>query len=418
MFLFTLVIKEGDSMNEGSRGHHGNVFLGIAFLCCVCIASTLKEEALAAPDSVQVGFPGYLAKKDSSSPEPMVEATETEKSAVFSQVKPVLNQNKDISRNYYVGKLGDEHRIQMDITTSSEHVKGSYFFESSGMPLVLEGRVDEKGEIILSEMTEVFRGRINSSEDSFEGKLVKPKRRKSSRFNLKKTAEYLILETVEGAIEVHTEFPLLLSVSTRMQKTNIDLLNAVTSEHYKFVYEGKKIFSAGGSLVPRGWERRNDISIKYYSEEIVSLFSSIWEYTGGAHGNTRFYSTNYWVKNGSAKILTLSDLFLPESEYLEVLSDHSIKDLRKQGASFVKNGQLKTIEEEEFGAFWIKPQFLGFAFHPRFLGAANEGSYVVRIPYGVLSQMIDPRGPLGKFAKGGDKEEKKEKKRKRRTRRR
>jgi hypothetical protein len=335
-----------------------------------------------------------------------------------SKTEPVLVQRTDVYRNYYTGKLGRKRKIQMDLKVDSHDVSGHYYDESRGAPTLLKGKINEKGVVTLNEFVKVFRGKFTSSLSIFEGKRLRPKRRRTLRLKLKRVAEYLFLETKDGAIEVHTEFPLFLASAPQMQQANMNLLNATTAEHYKFVYEGKKIYEKGGNLVPRGWERHKDTSVKYYSKDLVSLFTSTWEYTGGSHGNTSYSSTNYWMKNDNVTSLQLSDLFTLRSNYIKALSDYCIKDLQKQEASYVTSGKVKGLDEDALSAFWIKPTFLGFAFQPYLLGPHREGSYIVRVPYEALKDLINPEGPLKQFVKFKGKKSKKDKKRKRRRRRR
>lgn len=169
------------------------------------------------------------------------------------------------------------------------------------------------------------------------------------------------------------------------------------SERKKFTDEAETFFSTQESAGE--WQENYSYSIEYYSPELISLSGEVFSYTGGAHGNTFYMSSNYWIKDGKTLRLGLSDLFMPKSNYIKVLSDYCIRNLRKQQAGWVLNGELKELKADDLSAFLISPRGITFAFAPYAAGPYVEGSYFVTVGYGELKGAVNPAGPLRQFLK-------------------
>jgi hypothetical protein len=138
-------------------------------------------------------------------------------------------------------------------------------------------------------------------------------------------------------------------------------------------------------------------SIEYYSENLVSFTGEIYSYTGGAHGNTYFASSNYRIKDEDSNLLKLSDLFKKDSGYVKVLSDLIIADLMKQEAGWVVNGDIKSLKEDEIGPFALSPRGIQFAFAPYAVGPYSDGAFFVTIAFDDINNIIDQKGPLSQF---------------------
>jgi hypothetical protein len=84
---------------------------------------------------------------------------------------------------------------------------------------------------------------------------------------------------------------------------------------------------------------------------------------------------------------------------MKVLSDYCIRDLRKQQAGWVLNGEPKELKADDLSAFVISPRGITFAFDPYAVGPYAEGSYFVVVGYKDLKGIINPAGPLRQFLK-------------------
>jgi hypothetical protein len=94
------------------------------------------------------------------------------------------------------------------------------------------------------------------------------------------------------------------------------------------------------------------------------------------------------------KELALGDLFLSNSNYLEVISNYCINELRKQPYSdvFTMEGVKPTLEN--YRNWNIIPEGLMVTFDTYQVAPGAAGPQVVVVPYGQLQAVIDPQGVL------------------------
>jgi len=302
-----------------------------------------------------------------------------------------------ISRYYYTGTINKTHSIQMDIQVKGKTVSGHYYYNSLGVPLSLNGsRSDIEERDPKNRYTGKFNGKVDVPHKTFEGEWSKPDGKKQLPFKLNKVAEYLLSSTRQGeTLEVSLSYPYFLSDSPAWRQINDALVKSIKQYPIEFIYEARAYHAETENQFY--WFQQVDLSIEYYSETLVSLLGKNHEYSGGAHGNFYYQSSNFWIKENQAILLKLSDLFLPD--YNKLLSDETLKSLREQGASDIVNGAITDFKEEDLSRFSITPRGLTVYFDPYAVGAYAEGSFSVTIPYRQLKNVIDPEGPLKCFVK-------------------
>lgn len=313
------------------------------------------------------------------------------------------------SRYYYIGTIGDNLPVQMELVIDSGDVSGSYMYDRVGIPISLTGDMDkESSTLSLIEQdneglkTGTFKGAVKSEGKSFgmyiEGEWSKANGLSALPFKLTKVADFVSMNVnVESKYDASYLYPSFISDTKANREITERLEKEAASERKKFTTEAEEFFSTQGSAGE--WQENYSYSIEYYSPELISLSGEVFSYTGGAHGNTFYMSSNYWIKGGKALRLGLPDLFTPKSNYIKVLSDYCIRDLRKQQAGWVLNGELKDLKADDLGAFVISPRGITFAFAPYAAGPYVEGSYFVTVGYGELKGIINPGGPLKQFLK-------------------
>jgi hypothetical protein len=182
----------------------------------------------------------------------------------------------------------------------------------------------------------------------------------------------------------------------RLMKLNQELRNLVSKE----VLDFKEDFSA-----PE--ERMNEVGSYYESNymtelaanDLVSFYFGVSTYyEGAAHPNHNSLVFNYDLKEG--RKLNLADLFKPNSNYLEVISDYAIKELMKQKAPDPDENWIKEgagAKEENYKSWNITRQGLKVTFDPYQVASYAEGPHEVVIPYTALKDVIDPNGPLARI---------------------
>ncbi len=127
---------------------------------------------------------------------------------------------------------------------------------------------------------------------------------------------------------------------------------------------------------------------------IVSIKFEIQGYTGGAHPYLNIKTANYDFSQN--RQVTLSDLFLPNSNYLEVISKYCIAELGKRFIDFASGmwatGAAPT--PENYDNWNITPDGLLITFDAYQVGPGASGPQTVLIPYSELQAVTNPQGPL------------------------
>jgi hypothetical protein len=123
-------------------------------------------------------------------------------------------------------------------------------------------------------------------------------------------------------------------------------------------------------------------------------------YEGAAHPNHFALTFNYSFETD--KTLTLAELFKANSNYLKVISDYSIKALRKElgdnaDSDWIQNGA--GADEKNYRNWNITRRGLEINFDPYQVASYMEGPHEVVIPYRALRNLIDLAGPLAKIVK-------------------
>ncbi len=319
----------------------------------------------------------------------------------------VSAQNKEGKRYYYTGKIGGELSIQMELSLDDSDLRGSYYYDKKGIPLSLSGEANLKeSKIKLVEIndkkkkTGEFNGTFLPILDglgaTIEGTWSSPDGNTRLPFKLAKVANYDFSIIKQGKYsEAKWSYPLLISDNEVLQKVSVKLRDRMKPQIEEYQKDAKEGFME--DVITSTWLFTYDYSIEYYSEELISFTGLVYSYTGGAHGNTYFVSSNYSIKDGDSKLLKLSDLFKEKTDYVSVISDLIIEDLKKQKAGWVVNGEIKSLKEDEIGPFVLSPRGIQFAFAPYAVGPYSDGAFFVTIDYGQLKDIINPKGPLSQF---------------------
>jgi len=135
---------------------------------------------------------------------------------------------------------------------------------------------------------------------------------------------------------------------------------------------------------------------------LVSQIGDLWNFKfdfsfysdGAAHPGLNSITLNYDL--GQGKELALADLFLPNSNYLELLSTYCIAELSKQpffDSSFSTGAQPTP---ENYRNWNITPDGLMITFDEYQVAPYAAGPQTVVVPYRELQALINPQGPLEK----------------------
>jgi len=136
-----------------------------------------------------------------------------------------------------------------------------------------------------------------------------------------------------------------------------------------------------------------DYTLVSQYDEIWSLKFDISFYSdGAAHPGDYSLTLNHDL--GQSRELALGDLFLPNSNYLEAISNYCIAELSRQmffEGPFTDGAQPTS---DNYRNWNIAPQGLMITFDTYQVGPGAAGPQRVMVPYDQLSAEIDPQGPL------------------------
>lgn len=131
----------------------------------------------------------------------------------------------------------------------------------------------------------------------------------------------------------------------------------------------------------------------------VSVATSFYSFTGGAHGSSGLLATLVDLRTGRS--VTPADVFQPAAEWERTLAGIARADLKRQFAE--RPGFEEALEPAKFDKLMKDPQrylFKAFAleliFNQYEVAPYASGMYRVTIPYARLTGMLRPDGPVGR----------------------
>ena len=138
--------------------------------------------------------------------------------------------------------------------------------------------------------------------------------------------------------------------------------------------------------------------------ELLSQYDDIWSFkfhysfynNGAAHPGDFSHTVNYDL--GTDRELVLGDLFMPGSDYLGILSNYCLDELRKKpySDSFTTSGADPTFENYRNWNITLQGLMITFDTYQVAPGAA--GPQIIHIPYDQLKSIMDSRGPLSNIS--------------------
>lgn len=144
--------------------------------------------------------------------------------------------------------------------------------------------------------------------------------------------------------------------------------------------------------------RRETFETQFVSQTLLSItFERIQYFGTEAHEMITAHVANYNLATG--KEILLQDIFTKDSNYVQVLSDISIADLRNRLEFDIGITSGAGPEEENFNKFAITERALVILFDPYQVASFSEGFQEVRIPYSQIENIIDTTGPLNFYFK-------------------
>lgn len=354
----------------------------------------------------------------SASPAAAVSPTATEMPAIIAPLPARFNR-------VLTGTIDNKHAIQMDLGRNEESLFGRYFYEKNADRKYLDfsGEVNAAGKAEFTESvgdkeTGFFSGKLinevrgDVSTLKFTGTWSKTKGGAGLPVNLtekvfdlggmKLVAKEQKEENKKQKLSIETAYPQLTgSTNANVEQFNQIISQMIAKTISAFKNENKeflKELAASNEADRPGCSLDISYSVEHADKNLISLHFSNYTYTGGAHGNTGSVTYNFDLNRGM--MLKLGDLFQPNSNYLKVISDYCIKDIKKSDLTedeWIRNGAGP--KAENYQSWNITPEGLQITFDAYQVAAYAAGPQEVIIPYSALKSIIKPDGPLAAFIK-------------------
>ena len=358
----------------------------------------------------------------------------TNSNLAVTQEKPAGGEASVGERSYFRGTIAagaNNLKIEMTLVRDGERVSGSYFYPKVGKNIELNGTVDKDANVDLREKddsgkeTGIFKGKWKTAVEPYElgmaniaGKWSRPDGTKETTFELTQqpidfsaAAARFVPKVIKEAnkqsrFRIDVVYP-QIDGDARFDKFNKEARAMVTKNVAAFKTSETSNETDAGSEIPAETQTStldSDYQIRLAADDLISIEFTESAYSGGAaHPNSYTTVLNYDVRNG--KKLALADLFNAKSNYVKVISDYCIKDLKQQAKkekdSMLTDDMIQSgasARAENFNAWTITKQGLWITFDPYQVAAYAAGPQQVLVPYSALKDLIKADGPIAAFA--------------------
>jgi hypothetical protein len=132
------------------------------------------------------------------------------------------------------------------------------------------------------------------------------------------------------------------------------------------------------------------------SGNLLSLKFDIYIYIdGAAHPTTHSRTVNYDLEAGAD--LSLGQLFLPGSNYLQVIANYCVAQLQARDIGFEAFASGADPISANYSSWNVTPDGLQINFDEYQVAAYAAGPQIVTVPYAELQSVVNPNGPLQAF---------------------
>ncbi|MCC6800531.1 MAG: DUF3298 and DUF4163 domain-containing protein [Anaerolineae bacterium] len=194
-------------------------------------------------------------------------------------------------------------------------------------------------------------------------------------------------------VEVNIDYPLELTTAYPVIEEAVD----------RFLVEERAMFLAPLSdpefvyYSPGPMTLLVQYETESFSEDYLSLKFTVYTFSGGAHGMTYFETMTFDLVKEIQ--LALSDLFLPEKDFLEVIAPIAQAAVAEQlgdmaDADWIAQGAGPVLEN--YQNWMLTPDALVFTFEPYQVAAYAAGPQTVTIPLADIADILAPEfAPVG-----------------------
>ena len=310
--------------------------------------------------------------------------------------------------SYYVGHIGDTHKIQMALNREKHKVSGEFFYVKDGLLIAVKGRADDRDYLITqyeknktAQAKARFRLKLDTnfkltgSWESIDGKQKLP-----VQLNEVARSNVIKLNADKRDYYMAARFPGLAPVGP---PGNLQAFKQAIHDHFRDnIRAMDKKWAKGEGLRPY----EETAAIRYFSPDLMSL--QVHKIQGGGLRPIHFYhGLNYQLVDGKVHELKLSDLFEPKSGWKRELPVLVGKELPAALSREKKEGHLILLDKipnviddltlDVLEQFSVSPA--GIEFHlPSIYSSPRNGSHHVTISFKLLKPYLIKNGTLDRWA--------------------
>lgn len=316
--------------------------------------------------------------------------------------------------------------FEMNLVREGDKLAGTYFYVKVGKDLNLSGTIDAGGNFKLKESdasgkatgewSGTWKEDANVSGAVLEGQWKKPGESDGASQNFYATQQ--MIELTNGAklvnktikeenkakrSEISSVYPELIGINSPAAGAFNNLVKKRVGEMNDAYRKDLADMTAEDlNLMPAEMRMTNDVryDVMLATNDLISV--SILDYTfmGGAHGATSSNPINYDLKNN--RELQLADIFEPNSNYLKILSDYAIADLKPRVGEMSDDewlGRGTAPEADNYRSWNLTKKGLMITFDQYQVAAYAAGPQTVIVPYAKLQSVWRKDGVVAELAK-------------------
>lgn len=232
----------------------------------------------------------------------------------------------------------------------------------------------------------------NDDGRAFQGRLVLGG--SSVPVALERFAQVVHWQVSEGPIQVALSYPRFEGPALRALDAQLEPWARARLD--AFLAQGR--LAQSRDEVFHGWQLLSDTRLEGIAGDTVSLLTSAYTYTGGAHGNHRYLARTWQLDVADPAPLDLAELFRPGAPFLARIAPLVLADLRARNATWVVDGEVTQLSDQDLALFTLTPAGLAFTFPPYAMGPYAQGTFTVVVPYAAVLDLARPGGALEAFA--------------------
>lgn len=340
--------------------------------------------------------------------------------------KTVVHAVQEIAGIRFKGQVA-KSRFEMILWREADNLRGNYYYLKSGSDnsLDLRGKIGADGTFTMQEFdragkqTGEFTGFWKEDSDQAGIKLEGEWKKTTATETISFAASEQVIAFTNNAkiltvtfskilkarrFEVTAAYPEITNGTANVTGFNQLVRARVIKETDDFTKLVQAQTAADLKFLPEGINYYLDIgfNVEYADNDLISLNFSNSTYTGGAHPNSSFFTLNYDLKNG--RELKLADLFKSGTNYLQLLSAYSIKELQSRTDKGENLGLAQDLWKDgakpvaaNFKSWNLTRKGLIISFNPYQVGPYAVGPQFVFVPYAKLKDNLKMNGALAKM---------------------